>query len=77
LEYFAAAEFAANRILESSCGESIHLHQNKELCRDATTSDSQRAQLKHSKSAAKKERNIFHALCSCLDVKENVYALAW
>jgi hypothetical protein len=36
----AAAENTTNPIPESSCGESIHLHEMKDLYGDATTSDS-------------------------------------
>jgi hypothetical protein len=55
----------------------MHLHEIKDLYGDATASDSQSTQLDNIKSAANKELKIFHALCSCQDVKEDVDVLAW
>jgi hypothetical protein len=66
LDYIAAAENATNPIPESICGESMHLHEIKDLYGDATASDSQSTQLDNIKS-----------LCSCQDVKEDVDVLAW
>ncbi len=37
LDYIAAAENAAKLIPESSCGESIHLHEIMDIYGDATT----------------------------------------
>jgi hypothetical protein len=55
LDYIAAVENAANPIPESSCGESIHLHEIQELFGDATTSDSQGTPLENIKSATNEE----------------------
>jgi hAT family C-terminal dimerisation region len=77
LDYMAAAENATNPIPESICGESMHLHEIKDLYGDATASDSQSTQLDIIKSAAKEDLKIVHALRSCQDVKEDVDALAW
>jgi hypothetical protein len=59
LEYIAIAENATNTIPRSSCGESIHLHEIKDLYRNAVTSESQSTQLENRKSEAKEELTFF------------------
>jgi hAT family C-terminal dimerisation region len=77
LDYIAAAENATNPIPESSCGESIHLHEIKDLYGDVTTSDSQSTQLENIKSAANEALKLVDALYACQDVREDMDVLTW
>jgi hypothetical protein len=55
----------------------FYLHEIRDLYGDTTTSYSESTHLENIKAAANEELKIFHALCSCLDVKEDVDFLAW
>jgi hypothetical protein len=55
----------------------VVVHEMKDLCGDATTSNSQNTLLENIKSAANEDQKLFHALYSCQDVREDMDVIAW